>query len=204
MMCSDRFSVPSASSARRQGVHIRKSSRIAAGAVVAGATALAFTVAAPAQATDHENVPGEPTITLPINDSAAGGTYDQDFSRAYAGATPDGTPVYIYVPAGTPLDGAAPTGVASMDPQFDHNPADEFAPCATKTASQYALTQEQIDYVGDKLANQIVAVNEAHFGAMDAADPSNPATDSLVMLVYNIQDDSYPRCGLVLRPSGRG
>jgi len=59
----------------------------------------------PAQADDHLNLPGEPTITLPINDREAGGTYDQDFTRVYAGTTPDGTPVYIYVPAGTPLDG---------------------------------------------------------------------------------------------------
>ena len=82
----------------------------------------------------------------------AGGTYDQDFTRAYAGTTPDGTPVYIYVPEGTPLDGSAPTGVASLDPAFDHDPADEFVPCADATAEEFTLTQAQIDYLGDKLA----------------------------------------------------
>ncbi|PWC06621.1 hypothetical protein [Mycetocola zhujimingii] len=160
--------------------------------------ALAFTLVAtaavPAVADDHENLPGEPGLTLPINDSEAGGTYDQDFERAYAGATPDGTPVYIYVPAGTPLDGSAPTGVASLDPAFDHNPDDEFAPCTDRAASEYALTQAQIDYMGNELSSQIVAVDEEHFGPMDAADPDEPASDSLVMVVYNVQDANYYDC----------
>lgn len=181
-------------------MRMKRPSRIAA--TVAGATALAFTVSAPARANDHENLPGEPTITLPINDSAAGGTYNQDFTRVYANTTPDGTPVYIYVPKGTPLDGSAPTGVASLDPQFDHNPGDEFTPCATATAAQFRLTQAQIDYVGDKLANQIVAVNEEHFGPMDAADPAEPASDSLVMVLYNIQDDAYYDCSVTSYTAG--
>ena len=139
-------------------------------------------------------VPGDATITLPINDSEAGGTYDQDFTRVYAGTTSDGTPVYIYVPAGTPLDGSAPTGVASLDPAFDHNPGDEFVPCATTEASDYVLTQAQINYMGDQLADQIVAVDEEHYGPMDAADPTKPASDSLVMVVYNVQDANYYDC----------
>ena len=85
---------------------------------VLGAALLALT---PPASAAPLNVPGEPTLTLPINDSEAGGTYDQDFIRVYAGATPDGTPVYIYVPAGTPLDGSAPTGVASLDPTYRPN-----------------------------------------------------------------------------------
>ena len=89
------------------------------------ALTLGATAEVPAVADDHLNLPGEPGLTLPINDSAAGGTYDQDFVRVYANTTPDGTPVYIYVPVGTPLDGSAPTGVASMDPAFDHNPDDD-------------------------------------------------------------------------------
>jgi len=149
--------------------------------------------AAPASAAP-DNLPGEDTITLPINDSEAGGTYDQDFTRAYAGATPDGTPVYIYVPAGTPLDGSAPTGVASLDPAFDHDPSDEFVPCADASASDFVLTQAQIDYLGAELSNQVVAVDEEHYGPMDAADPSEPASDSLVMVVYNVQDAAYYDC----------
>ena len=162
--------------------------------VAAAALALVATSAGPAVADDHLNQPGEPTLTLPINDSAAGGTYEQDFTRAYAGATPDGTPVYIYVPAGTPLDGSAPTGVASLDPAFDPTPDDAFAPCTDAAASDYAITQAQIDYMGDQLSNQIVAVDEEHFGEMDAADPADPASDSLVMVAYNVQDENYYDC----------
>ncbi|HEY0696292.1 MAG TPA: hypothetical protein VGD43_00600, partial [Micromonospora sp.] len=171
-------------------------------ALIAGTTALAFTAWSPALANDHENLPGEPTITLPINDSEAGGTYNQDFVKVYSNTTPDGTPVYIYVPAGTPLDGTAPTGVASLDPQYDHNPGDEFTPCATANASQFKLTQAQINYVGDKLANQIVAVDEEHFGPMDAADPAEPASDSLVMVAYNIQDEAYYDCSVTSYTAG--
>ncbi|PSL01584.1 hypothetical protein CLV30_11372 [Haloactinopolyspora alba] len=182
---------------------MRPSRSRSSAAIGASVTALAMiAVAIPAQADDHENSPGEPTITLPINDSAAGGTYDQDFTRAYAGETPDGTPVYVYVPAGTPLDGSAPAGVPSLDPQFDHNPDDEFVPCETATAGQFTLTQAQIDYVGDMLAERIVAVDEEHFGAMDAADPSDPASDSLVMLVYNVQDDAYYDCAATSYTAG--
>ncbi|WP_210481192.1 hypothetical protein [Naasia sp. SYSU D00948] len=164
--------------------------------MLASATALALTVvaAAPASADDHENVPGEPTLTLPLNDSEAGGTYDQDFTRAYAGATPDGTPVYVYVPVGTPLDGTAPSGVPSLDPAFDPTPGDEFVPCSTHQAAEYTLTQAQINYLGDELASQVVAVDEEHFGPMNAADPDEPASDSLVMVVYNVQDTNYYDC----------
>jgi hypothetical protein len=170
--------------------------RRAIGTALTGAAALALvaTSVAPAHADDHENLPGEPTITLPINDSEAGGTYDQDFTRVYGSVTPDGTPVYIYVPEGTPLDGSAPTGVASLDPAFDPTPGDEFAPCADSSAEDYVLTQAQIDYMGDELANQIVAVDEEHFGPMDAADPNEPASDSLVMVAYNVQDAQYYDC----------
>ena len=39
-----------------------------------------------------------------------------------------------------------------------------------------------------------MAVDEEHFGPMGAADPAEPATDSLVMLVYNVQDANYYDC----------
>ncbi len=167
---------------------------------------MTVTAAVPAFAAIEPGDPGYPTLTLPINDSEAGGTYDQDFVRAYAGATPDGTPVYIYVPAGTPLDGTAPTDVASLDPAFDPTPGDEFVPCADATAADFTLTQAEIDYMGDQLSNQIVAVDEEHYGPMDAADPNNPESDSLVMVVYNVQDEAYYDCdvttlhGRLLRP----
>src|SRR5688500_11545941 len=103
--------------------------------LTAGSAAAALAVvglAGPAMA-DHTATPpadfgsaGDATIVVPINDSEAGGTYYQPFERAYAGATGDGTPVYVYVPEGA-LTGAE--GVHSMDPDFDHNPVDEFVPC---------------------------------------------------------------------------
>ncbi|GAA1635367.1 M6 family metallopeptidase [Georgenia ruanii] len=142
---------------------------------------------------------GDPTITVPINDSEAGGTYDQVFERAYAGETPEGTPVYVYVPLGAL---AGPAGVDSLDPAFDHNPNDEFVPCADKSAEDYRLTQAQIDYLGDELKNQIVAVDEAHFGEMGPADPSDPESKSLVTLVYNIQDESYYDCSVTTYTAG--
>jgi hypothetical protein len=172
-------------------------------AVLAGAATIGLSaVAVPAQASDHKNLPGEPHITVPINDSAAGGTYDQVFTLVYSNATPDGTPVYIYVPVGTPLDGSAPAGVASLDPAFDHNPGDEFVPCAEATAAEFTLTQAQINYLGDTLANQVVAVDEEHFGLMGPADPSEPASDSLVMVVYNVQDENYYDCAQTTYTAG--
>ena len=177
-------------------------------ACTAVATLFGLGLAAPASA-DHVYDPppdlgsaGDTTIWVPINDSAAGGTYYQPFTRVYAGATDEGTPVYIYVPQGTPLDGTAPTGVHSLDPSFDHNPDDEFIPCADNLASEFTLTQEQINYLGAELTDQIVAVDEAHFGEMDAADPSDPASDSLVTLVYNVQDDSYYDCAVTTYTAG--
>lgn len=172
-----------------------KSQRI--GAASAAALLLSGIGAVPAVA-----AVGDDTITLPINDSAAGGTYDQDFTRAYAGETPDGTPVYIYVPEGTPLDGSAPAGVASLDPAFDHDTGDEFVPCADATAAEFTLTQEEIDHLGDELSQQIVAVDEEHYGPMDAADPADPASDALVMVVYNIQDEAYYDCDVTSYTAG--
>jgi len=166
------------------------------------AAAMTVTTAVPAFAAIEPGDPGYDPITLPINDSAAGGTYPQEFDLVYSNTTPDGTPVYIYVPAGTPLDGGAPAGVASMDPTFDHNPDDEFEPCPDKTAEDFTITQAQIDYMGGQLSNQIVAVDEEHFGPMDAADPDNPESDSLVMVVYNVQDDAYYDCAATSYTAG--
>ena len=175
-------------------IHERCSRRAGAAVLAAAVTIGVSAVAAPAEAQVPESLPGESTITVPINDSEAGGTYDQDFTLVYSNTTPDGTPVYIYVPEGTPLDGSTPVGVASLDPAFDPTAGDEFVPCADATAAEFTLTQAQIDYLGDTLANQIVAVDEEHFGPMGAADPTEPATDSLVMLVYNVQDANYYDC----------
>ena len=149
-------------------------------------------ISAPMALADSLDVgsPGDERITVTINDSHAGGDYQQVFELVYDNETPDGTPVYIYVPLGAIGD---PT-VRSMDPSFDHNPADEFDPCESNAVEDYLITQAQIDSLGDQLADKIVAVNEDHFGPMDAADPNDPASDSLVTLVYNVQDEAYYDC----------
>src|SRR5215213_9487925 len=173
--------------------------RLTAGTAVAALAVVGF--ASPALAsheglTEASGIAGDPTIVVPINDSTAGGTYYQQFEQAYAGETPDGTPVYVYVPAGAlNSDGTGNVdGVHSLDPSFDHNEGDEFVPCADADPADYLLPQAQIDYLGDELANQIVAVDEDHFGDIGEAEPGNPDSESLVTLVYNIQDDNYYDC----------
>ena len=135
--------------------------------------------------------PGGETLTITINDSEAGGSYEQVFEKVYAGTTTAGTDVYIYVPVGA-LDGVE--GVASLDPAFDPNPTDAFVPCSERLASEYVLTQAQIDLLGDTLVDQIVAVNEDHFGEIGLADPADPNSDALVVMVYNVQDGFYYDC----------
>jgi hypothetical protein len=172
--------------------------------LVAGAAALtlstigAISTTTAAQA-DVVGDPGDPTIVVDINDSEAGGTYAQEFERVYAGTTEDGTPVYIYVPEGA-LDEVE--GTASLDPAFDPTPGDAFTPCAENSAADYVLTQEQINLLGDELASHIVPTDEAHFGDVGLADPSDPESDALVMLVYNVQDESYYDCSVSTYTAG--
>ena len=123
-------------------IYDRRTRRVV-GAVIAAATTIGLSaVAAPAQAQVPESAPGDPTITVPINDSEAGGTYDQNFTLVYENTTPDGTPVYIYVPEGTPLDGSAPAewpaSIRRSIPLRD----DDFVPCADRTAEEFTLTQD--------------------------------------------------------------
>ncbi|HSK25419.1 MAG TPA: hypothetical protein VK894_00735, partial [Jiangellales bacterium] len=163
-------------------------------ALVAGGTAIAIAgLSMPAQAVPSGD-PGDPTIVLDINDSGAGGTYEETFQRVYAGTAPNsGTPVYIYVPAAYEI-GTVPTGVQSMDPAYDWNPADEFVPCDEKSADDYVLTQQQIDYLGDELTNHILAIDEAHFGEIGLAEPGDPTSDALVMVVYDLHDAGMYDC----------
>jgi hypothetical protein len=134
--------------------------------------------------------PGDATIVITINDSEAGGSYDQTFELVYDNATTTGTPVYIYVPTGAVGD----SSVDSVNPAFDHNPSDDFTPCADNSPDDYVMTQAQIDALGDELTDQIVAVDEAHFGEIGLADAEDPASDALVVLAYNVQDGAYYDC----------
>ena len=71
--------------------------------------------------------PGDAQITVPINDARRAVPTTSPSSRPTRNTTATGTPVYVYVPEGA-LGGA--DGVHSLDPAFDHNPGDEFVPCA--------------------------------------------------------------------------
>jgi hypothetical protein len=149
--------------------------------------------------------PGDPTIVVPVNDDTAGGTYDMTFKLVYDDATPTGTPVYIYVPQGW-SDGATEDAngdpIPLINPLWDPNTSDDFTPCAQHDPADYVVTQEQIDIVGDTLANQIVGVNEAHFGPIGLADASDPDSDALVVLVYNDFDDYYYDCSETVYTAG--
>lgn len=142
----------------------------------------------PARAADVS--PGDDVITIDVGDSYAGGSVLVTFEKAYAGATPEGTPVYVYVPQGV----FSNTGVVGNDPQYDPNPNDAFVPCATRAVADYAITQAQVTTLGDTLANQIVAVDEAHFGQIGLADPTDPSSDALVVLAYNVLDEYTYNC----------
>ena len=169
--------------------------------LVAGSAAAALAIvglASPAMAsheteTGPSGAAGDERIVVPITDSEAGGTYFQPFVKVYDRDTPDGTPVYVYVPEGA-LDNPDPTDVHSLDPQWDPTPGDEYTPCADAQASDFAITSEQVEYLGDQLSQQIVRVDEEHYGPVGLADPTDPDSKSLVTLVYNVQDEAYYDC----------
>ncbi len=173
--------------------NLRPRSLLAAGMALSTTLALSA-VAAPALASHSTTPPadygsaGDATITVPITDSEAGGTYYQPFERAYAGTTVDGTPVYVYVPQGA-FGGAS--GVHSLDPSFDPDPTDDFVPCADEDPADYTITPAQVEYLGDKLRDQILRVDEEHFGELGEAASGS---DALVTLVYNVQDTNYYDC----------
>ncbi|MEO8246856.1 MAG: hypothetical protein ABI622_07005, partial [Chloroflexota bacterium] len=133
-------------------------------------------------------VAGDPTLTLDVGDSAAGGEVILTFERAYANVTVDGTPVYVYVPEGS----IGNEDVLGMSPAIDPNPADEFTPCPEKfDAGDYLITQAQVTALGDELTNQIVRVDEEHYGFVGSAGDSG---DAIVLLAYNVFDDFFYDC----------
>ncbi|HEU5000357.1 MAG TPA: hypothetical protein VFT68_15555 [Lapillicoccus sp.] len=136
---------------------------------------------------------GDPEIVLTLNDSSAGGSYDETFKQVFAGTAPSGTPIYIYLPKAYTI-GSTPTGVRSMDPTVDWNPADDADPCAEKSATDYVVTQAQINQLGNELANHILAIDEAHFGPAGEAVPGDPDSRAMVMVVYDLHDDGMYDC----------
>ena len=148
-----------------------------------GVVAPAATLAVDETGTGHA---GDLLLTFDVGDSYAGGEVLLQFERAYAGATPTGTPVYVYVPVGS-IENEDAVG---MSPNWDPTPGDGIDPCGDRfDVGDYTITQAQIDNLGDKLANQIVAVDEAQYGPVGLADPADPTSDALVVLAYNIVDE---------------
>jgi hypothetical protein len=169
---------------------VRGAGGVAAVAVVTAGALMGMSLSA--QATSSGN-PGDPMITLDLNDSAAGGTYEETFKQVYAGTSPSGTDVYVYLPDAYNV-GGDPTGVRSMDPLLDWNTSDGFVPCEDKEPADYVITQAQIDTVGAELAGHILAINEDHFGRVGLADPSDDSSDALVMIVYDLHDEGMYDC----------
>ncbi|HEX6128422.1 MAG TPA: hypothetical protein VF071_05295 [Candidatus Limnocylindria bacterium] len=160
-------------------------------ALMGGVFALSlFTVSAPA-AMAATLTPGDANFTINVGDSAAGGEVNVDFEKAYENTTADGTPVYIYVPVGS----IGNEDVFGMSPALDPTDGDEFVPCPSKfDPGDYLITQDQIDSLGDSLTDQIVAVNEAHFGPIGQAVPGETDSEALVVLAYNVFDEFFYDC----------
>ena len=145
----------------------------------------------PAATLAADPVPGDDTFVINVGDSAAGGDVLVTFEKAYANTTIDGTDVYVYVPQGS----IGNEDVFGMSPALDPTPGDAFEPCPTKfDAGDYLITQDQINTLGDELTNQIVRVDEEHYGEIGLADPADPASDALVVLAYNVFDDFFYDC----------
>ena len=99
--------------------------------------------------------PGDDTMLVHINDSEAGGSYHQTFELASTTGPPPTARPSTSTSRRAALGGA--DGVDSLDPAFDHNPDDDFTPCADNSADDYVITQAQINLLGDELASHIVA-----------------------------------------------
>ena len=177
----------------REGFLSRRSLRRLA--VLGTALALMFTIGA---ATAAAQSPGDPTITVGVGDDVAGGETQVTFDLHFSGTTANGTPVYIYAPQNA-VDNADLTGVVGADPQIDRDPADEFTPCATRSADDFQISSDQITGLGNELVGSdadpgIVQVDTEHYGPIGLADPADPDSDALVVLAYNIVDGAYYDC----------
>jgi hypothetical protein len=149
-----------------------------------------FTVGAPAALAVNPS-PGDAMISIDVGDSAAGGSVVITFEKAYSNTTTDGTDVYVYVPEGS----IGNEDVFGMSPAIDPTPGDGFDPCPSKfDPGDYLITQAQIDQLGDELTDQIVRVDEEHYGPIGLADPTDPSSDALVVLAYNVFDDFFYDC----------
>ena len=70
---------------------------------------------------------------------------------------------------------------------------------SSSSAADFQISGSQIDGLGDELVGSatdpgIVQVDTEHYGAIGLADPTDPASDALVVLAYNIVDGAYYDC----------
>lgn len=175
-------------------------SRFPRTALVASLVMALGVTAAPVASADHDvaaDLADGAPVTLHLNDSGYGGSFDLDFDIAYTGDA-DGREVHVLAPMGweATADGDFVEGISQgWDPteQFDLDDGDtdgdgdpdDVTPC--EDGDEHVMTQEQIDSLGDSVAD-IVAVDEAHFGDVEGDAP-------IVVLAYNILDDSFYNCG---------
>ena len=138
--------------------------------------------------------PGDENLVVPINDSEAGGTYPVDVRARVRGTTVDGTPVYIYVPEGAVAD----EGVDWMDPAFDPNPGRRLHAVPVEVRGGRLHGHAGADRSARQRAREGAAASSrstrrtsVRWASADAADP---ASDALVVLVYNVQDAFYYDC----------
>ncbi|MGN6575213.1 MAG: hypothetical protein ACTHKG_05960, partial [Nocardioides sp.] len=165
--------------------------------ILAAMTGLTGTASAAESAAAPDPTPGDETMVIEVGDDVATGTYDVTFVKAYAGETPDGTPVYIYAPQGY----TSPTGVLGIDPNVDPNPKDEFKPCGGDLADN-TMPQDEINALGDELASHVVRVDEEHYGPIGDANGAEAGGDALVALFYNVFDEAYYDCGATSYTAG--
>ena len=111
--------------------------------------------------------PGDPTIQVPINDSTSGASYTQTFVRAFAGETEDGTDIYIYVPAGA-LTGVA--GVAASTRSSTRTRATSSCRARRRRTATTRSRRRRSTSSATRSQNQIVRVDEAHFGQIGLAE----------------------------------
>ena len=163
---------------------------------LAATLALSASISAgPAAAADQS--PGDPTLTLGVGDDVAGGETELTFVKYFEGTTPNGTPVYVYAPDGGVGD--VPTGVAGADPQWDPNPNDTLTPCASNATADHQISATQLEGLGNELVGTssdkgIVQVDTDHYGPIGQAKPGDESSEALVVLAYDIRDESYYDC----------
>ena len=135
--------------------------------------------------------PGDETMLVHLNDSEAGGSYHQTFELVYDEAA-TGRHARLHL---RPRGGARQRRRRQPRPGVRPEPGRRLHTVRRQLGRRLRAHPGQIDHLGDELTNQIVPVDEAHFGDIGTAvGEDGTSSDALVMLVYNVQDESYYDC----------